>query len=50
MKVPKGQLERLASLTGRSELDWLGFSPDDSPLIAHYVAAQEIYAMTVKWP
>jgi hypothetical protein len=50
MKVPKGQLERLSSLKGRTYWDWLGLSPDDAPLIAHYIDAQEIYAMTVNWP
>jgi hypothetical protein len=50
MKVPSGQLERLASLKGRTDRDWLGLSPDDSPLIARYVGAQEIYALAVNWP
>ena len=50
MKVPSGQLERLASLQGRTERDWLGLTPDNLPLIAHYTAAQEIYALTVNWP
>jgi Tol biopolymer transport system component len=50
MKVPRGQLERLASLTGRTDWDWLGLAPDDSPLIAHYIGANEIYALTVNWP
>jgi hypothetical protein len=50
MKVPRGQLERLASLTGRTDRDWLGLTPDDSPLIAHYTDAREIYALAVNWP
>jgi Tol biopolymer transport system component len=50
IKVPGGQLERLASLKGRTDRDWLGLSPDDSPLIAHFTAAEEIYALTVNWP
>jgi WD40 repeat protein len=50
MKVPSGQLERLASLQGRTDSDWLGLTPDDLPLIAHYIGAQEIYALAVNWP
>ncbi len=50
MKVPSGQLERLASLKGRTESDWLGLTPDDSPLIARSTSAREIYAMAVNWP
>jgi Tol biopolymer transport system component/DNA-binding winged helix-turn-helix (wHTH) protein len=50
MKMPSGQLERLASLKGRTERDWLGLTPDDSPLIARFIGAQEIYALTVNWP
>jgi Tol biopolymer transport system component len=50
VKIPGAQLEQLASLTGRSEWEWLGLTPDDSPLIAHHVETQEIYALTVKWP
>jgi hypothetical protein len=50
MKVPNGQVERLASLNGRTERDWLGLTPDDLPLIARYVGAQEIYALAVNWP
>ena len=51
MKVPNGQLERLASLKGRSERNWLGLAPDDSPLIARTTnGAPEIYALTVNWP
>ncbi len=34
MKVPSGRLERLASLEGRTDWDWLGLTPDDSPLNA----------------
>jgi DNA-binding winged helix-turn-helix (wHTH) protein/Tol biopolymer transport system component len=50
MKVPKGQLERLASLKGRTYWHWLGLTPYDSPLIANYVGVREIYAQTVNWP
>ncbi len=50
MKIPNGQLELVASLKGRTDEDWLGLAPDDSPLIARYVDAQEIYALTVNWP
>ncbi|MGA2606380.1 MAG: winged helix-turn-helix domain-containing protein [Terriglobia bacterium] len=50
MKVPSGRLERLASLKGRTERDWLGLTPDDLPLITHYTSAHEIYALTVNWP
>jgi Tol biopolymer transport system component len=50
VKIPGGRLERLASLTGRTEWDWLGLTPDDSPLIAHETVTREIYALTVKWP
>jgi hypothetical protein len=50
MKIPSGQLDRLASLKGRMERDWLGLTPDDSPLIAGYIGTQEIYALTVNWP
>jgi len=50
VKIPGGRLERLASLTGRSEWHWLGLAPDDSPLIAHQAVTREIYALTVKWP
>jgi Tol biopolymer transport system component len=50
VKIPGGQLERLASLAGRSESDWLGLAPDDSPLIARHTETLEIYALTVKWP
>jgi Tol biopolymer transport system component len=50
VKIPGGQLERLASLSGRSESDWLGLAPDDSPLIARHIHTAEIYALTVKWP
>jgi Tol biopolymer transport system component len=48
-KIPSGRLERLASLTGRTDRDWLGLTPDDSPLIAHTIGANEIYALTVNW-
>ena len=50
MKVPSGQLERLASLRGRTEEEWLGLTPDDSPLIARSIGAREIYALAVNWP
>jgi Tol biopolymer transport system component/DNA-binding winged helix-turn-helix (wHTH) protein len=50
MKIPNGQLERLASLKGRSDRDWLGLAPDDSPLITRYIGEQEVYALTVNWP
>jgi Tol biopolymer transport system component len=50
LKIPGGQLERLAGLEGRTESDWLGLTPDDAPLIAHQTVTQEIYALTVKWP
>jgi Tol biopolymer transport system component/DNA-binding winged helix-turn-helix (wHTH) protein len=50
VNVPSGRLERLASLTGRSDFDWLGLAPDDSPLIARTTSTKEIYALTVKWP
>jgi hypothetical protein len=50
MKIPNGQLERLASLKGRTDTDWLGLAPDDSPLIARFTGAQEVYALTVNWP
>jgi len=50
IKVTNGQLERLASLKGRTDHDWLGLTPDDSPLITRYIGAQEIYALTVNWP
>ena len=50
VKIPGGQVERLASLAGRSESDWLGLAPDDSPLIARHTETLEIYSLTVKWP
>ena len=50
MKVPNGQLERLASLRGRAEGDWLGLTPDDSPLITRSIGAREIYSLAVNWP
>ena len=50
VKIPGGRLERLASLSGRTEWDWLGLTPDDSPLIASHIQTSEIYALTVKWP
>jgi Tol biopolymer transport system component len=50
MKIPGGRLEQIASLPGTRESGWLGLAPDDSPLVAHYFAMQEIYAMTVNWP
>ena len=50
MRVPSGRLERLASLKGRTERDWLGLTPDDLPLITHYTSAHEIYDLTVNWP
>jgi DNA-binding winged helix-turn-helix (wHTH) protein/Tol biopolymer transport system component len=50
VKIPGGKVERLASLKGRTERGWLGLTPDDSPLIARYTGAQEIYALTVNWP
>ena len=50
MKVPSGQLERLASLKGRTDRDWLGLTPDDSPLIVRSFGAKEIYALVVNWP
>ena len=50
MKIPRGQLERVASLRGRTEKGWLGLAPDDSPLISRPTSVPEIYAMTVKWP
>ena len=36
IKVPSGQVERLASLKERADWDWLGLAPNDSPLIARY--------------
>ena len=50
MKVPSGQLERLASHKGRTDRDWLGLTPDDSPLIVRSFDAKEIYALAVNWP
>jgi Tol biopolymer transport system component len=50
VKIPGGRLERLASLAGRTESDWLGLTPDDHPLTARYIHTPEIYALTVKWP
>jgi WD40 repeat protein len=50
VKIPSNQLERLASLSGKTEWGWLGLAPDDSPLIACQVDTAEIYALTVKWP
>ena len=50
VKIPGGQFERVASLKGRTDRGWLGLAPDDSPLIARYVGAQEIYSLAVNWP
>jgi hypothetical protein len=50
VRIPSGQTERLASLKGRTDTDWLGLAPDDSPLIARHIVAQEIYALAVNWP
>jgi DNA-binding winged helix-turn-helix (wHTH) protein/Tol biopolymer transport system component len=50
VKIPSGKVERVASLKGRTERGWLGLTPDDSPLIARYTGAQEIYALAVNWP
>jgi Tol biopolymer transport system component/DNA-binding winged helix-turn-helix (wHTH) protein len=50
LKIPGRRLERLASLAGRTEWDWLGLTPDDAPLIAHQTVTREIYALTVQWP
>lgn len=50
VKIPGGQIERLASLNGRTDWDWLGLTPDDCPLIARDASAREIFALTVNWP
>jgi Tol biopolymer transport system component len=50
VNIPSGKVERLGSLKGRTARDWLGLTPDDSPLIARYVGAQEIYSLAVNWP
>jgi Tol biopolymer transport system component len=50
VRIPSGRLERLASLAGRTDSDWLGLTPDDSPLIARPNQMLEIYTLTVKWP
>jgi DNA-binding winged helix-turn-helix (wHTH) protein/Tol biopolymer transport system component len=50
VKIPGNRLERVASLTGRSDSDWFGLTPDDSSLIIRNIRASEIYAMTVNWP
>jgi DNA-binding winged helix-turn-helix (wHTH) protein/Tol biopolymer transport system component len=50
VKIPGNKLERVASLTGRSDSDWFGLTPEDSPLIVRHGAAREIYALTVNWP
>jgi Tol biopolymer transport system component len=50
IKVPNGQVERIASLKGRTDRDWLGLTPDDSPLVARFFGVPEVYALTVNWP
>jgi hypothetical protein len=50
MNVRSSQPPRLARLVGRSELDRLGLTSNDPPLIAHNPVTREIYALTVKWP
>jgi len=50
VKIPSRKVERLASLNGGTDRDSLGLMPDDSPLIARFIGAQEIYALTVNCP
>ena len=49
-EVLGNKLERVASLSGRSDSDWFGLTPDDYPLIVRNSGAREIYALTVNWP
>jgi len=49
------KVERVVSLKGYRRVfgsfgDWMGLTPDDSPLILHDVGVQEIYALDVQWP
>lgn len=50
VKIPGGQVERLTSLNGRNDFDWLGLTADDCPLIARIMGAREVYALAVNWP
>jgi DNA-binding winged helix-turn-helix (wHTH) protein/Tol biopolymer transport system component len=50
LRVPGGKLERIASLIGRTDRDWLGLTPDDSPLIVRSFGAKEVYSLAVNWP
>jgi Tol biopolymer transport system component len=44
------KVDRIVSLKGLSLGGWTGLAPDDSPLVAREVGAQEIYALDVELP
>jgi dipeptidyl aminopeptidase/acylaminoacyl peptidase len=50
VKIPGGEVERIADLKGSSDSDWFGLAPDDTPLVVRNRTPKEVYGITVKWP
>jgi hypothetical protein len=49
VRVKDARLERVIDLTGSDRLwvldDWMGLTPDDSPLLTRDVSIEEVYAV-----
>jgi len=56
VRVADGKMEKVVDLqdlgrvTTGTFVHWFGLAPDDSPLFARDISAQEIYALDVEWP
>jgi len=45
-----GRIERVAGVTGKSVLGWMGLDPDDSPFTTSRIGTQEVYALDLDLP
>jgi DNA-binding winged helix-turn-helix (wHTH) protein/Tol biopolymer transport system component len=44
------EISKVGRVTAGTWGEWFGLAPDDSPLVARDISAQEIYALEMKWP
>jgi DNA-binding winged helix-turn-helix (wHTH) protein/Tol biopolymer transport system component len=44
------EISKVGRLTAGTSGQWFGLAPDESPLLARDISAQEIYALEMQWP
>jgi hypothetical protein len=44
------EISKVGRITAGTSGQWFGLAPDESPLLARDISAQEIYALEMQWP